>query len=91
MIRLAIKNDLPYIEALVETAKEIMKEFNNNQWDDKYPAREHFEEDIANQTLYVLEDNDEIKALLLSTNNNQNGMINLTGQLNGKAHMLFIA
>ncbi len=65
MIRLAIKNDLPYIEALVETAKEIMKEFNNNQWDDKYPAREHFEEDIANETLYVLEDNDEIQGFIV--------------------------
>ena len=42
-----------------------MKEFNNNQWDDKYPAREHFEEDIANQTLYVLEDNDEIQGFIV--------------------------
>ena len=26
-----------------------MEEFNNNQWDDEYPAKEHFEEDIENK------------------------------------------
>ena len=31
-----------------------MEEFNNNQWDDEYPAKEHFE-DIENKTLYVLD------------------------------------
>ena len=28
-----------------------MKEFNHNQWDDKYPVTEHFEEDIETETL----------------------------------------
>ena len=37
-----------------------MKEFNNNQWDDKYPVTEHFEEDINTETLYVLEENDNL-------------------------------
>ncbi|MDU2137601.1 MAG: GNAT family N-acetyltransferase, partial [Staphylococcus warneri] len=44
MIRLATKKDLSNIEKLVEEAKEIMEKFNNNQWDDKYPVTEHFEE-----------------------------------------------
>ena len=55
MIRLATKNDLLSITQLVKEAKQIMEEFNNNQWDDEYPAKEHFEEDIENKTLYVLD------------------------------------
>ena len=52
-----------------------MKEFNNNQWDDKYPVTEHFEEDINTETLYVLEEMTQFMALSWSTNNNQNGMM----------------
>lgn len=55
MIRLATKDDLLSITQLVKEAKQIMEEFNNNQWDDEYPAKEHFEEDIENKTLYVLD------------------------------------
>jgi hypothetical protein len=29
----------------VSEAKDLMKSFGNNQWDDKYPATEHFKED----------------------------------------------
>ena len=42
-----------------------MKEFNNNQWDDKYPVTEHFEEDINTETLYVLEENDTIYGFIV--------------------------
>lgn len=41
MIRLATKDDLLSITQLVKEAKQIMEEFNNNQWDDEYPAKEH--------------------------------------------------
>ncbi len=44
------------------------------------PLLEHFEEDIAKDYLYVLEENDKIMALLLSTKTKQNGMMTLTGQ-----------
>ena len=40
-----------------------MKEFNN-QWDDKYPVTEHFE-DINTETLYVLEENDTIYGFIV--------------------------
>ena len=60
MIRLGNMQDISQIETLVEEAKKLMKEFNNNQWDDKYPVTEHFEEDINTETLYVLEENDTI-------------------------------
>jgi hypothetical protein len=37
-----------------------MKEHDNEQWDDQYPLLEHFEEDIAKDYLYVLEENNKI-------------------------------
>lgn len=81
MIRLGKMSDLDQILNLVEEAKELMKEHDNEQWDDQYPLLEHFEEDIAKDYLYVLEENDKIfMALLLSTKTKQNGMMTLTGQ-----------
>ena len=81
MIRLATKNDLLSITQLVKEAKQIMEEFNNNQWDDEYPAKEHFEEDIENKTLYVLD--------VLSTKINRSGMMTLIGLLIEMGHTLF--
>lgn len=65
MIRTATKNDLPVIEELVDEAKEKMKEFNNNQWDDKYPVTEHFEKDIETETLYVLDVDNKIYGFIV--------------------------
>ena len=53
MIRLGKHEDINQIETLVSEAKDLMKSFGNNQWDDKYPATEHFKEDIDTETLYV--------------------------------------
>ena len=55
MIRLGKHEDINQIETLVSEAKDLMKSFGNNQWDDKYPATEHFKEDIDTETLYFLE------------------------------------
>lgn len=51
-------------DALKE-AKELMKEHDNEQWDDQYPLLEHFEEDIAKDYLYVLEENDKIYGFIV--------------------------
>jgi len=69
MIRLATKNDLHNIEKLVDEAKELMREFNNNQWDEKYPATEHFKEDIDSETLYVLDVNQTIYGFIVIDQN----------------------
>ncbi|EHJ06700.1 acetyltransferase, gnat family protein, partial [Staphylococcus simiae CCM 7213 = CCUG 51256] len=65
MIRLGKKSDLDNILKLVEEAKGIMKEQDNHQWDDQYPLVEHFEEDIAKDYLYVLEENDHIYGFIV--------------------------
>lgn len=65
MIRKANKNDLSSILNIVEEAKTIMKQDNNNQWDEYYPLEEHFEEDIEKDTLFVLEENSIIYAFIV--------------------------
>ncbi len=56
-----------------------MKERDNEQWDDKYPLLEHFQ-DTAKDYLYVLRKMTKFMALLLWTKTKQNGMMTLTGQ-----------
>ena len=46
-----------------------MEKFNNNQWDDKYPVTEHFEEDIESETLYVLDVDNEIYGFIVIDQN----------------------
>lgn len=65
MIRLGKMSDLDQILNLVEEAKELMKEHDNEQWDDQYPLLEHFEEDIAKDYLYVLEENNKIYGFIV--------------------------
>ncbi|MCG7339626.1 GNAT family N-acetyltransferase [Staphylococcus sp. ACRSN] len=65
MIRVATLQDLDSILKIVAEAKDIMKQDNNNQWDEHYPLDIHFEEDINKETLYVLEENDMIYAFIV--------------------------
>ncbi|HLR18313.1 MAG TPA: GNAT family N-acetyltransferase [Staphylococcus sp.] len=65
MIRIANKNDLLSILKIVDEAKKMMQKDNNNQWDEHYPLKAHFEEDIQNETLYVLEENAIIYAFIV--------------------------
>ena len=89
MIRLATKDDLLSITQLVKEAKQIMEEFNNNQWDDEYPAKEHFEEDIENKTLYVLDVDHTIYGFIVIDQNQSGGMMTLIGLLIEMEHTLF--
>ncbi|WP_436861644.1 N-acetyltransferase family protein [Staphylococcus caeli] len=65
MIRTANKHDLSSILNIVEEAKSIMKQDNNDQWDEYYPLEEHFEQDIEKETLFVLEENSKIYAFIV--------------------------
>ena len=65
MIRLGKHEDINQIEILVSEAKDLMKSFGNNQWDDKYPTPEHFKADIDTKTLYVLEENNTIYGFIV--------------------------
>ena len=56
MIRKAKLSDLEDIMDIInETIKE-MKLYGNDQWDDNYPNKETFINDIKNESLYVCEE-----------------------------------
>jgi ribosomal protein S18 acetylase RimI-like enzyme len=60
MIRKAELKDIhTIIEVVFDTVK-IMKEEGNDQWDDSYPQKENFVEDLDNNSLYVYEHNQEV-------------------------------
>ncbi|MGO1632759.1 MAG: GNAT family N-acetyltransferase, partial [Staphylococcus equorum] len=65
MIRIANKNDLSSVLKIVKEAKAIMKQDNNNQWDEQYPLEQQFKDDIQKGTLYVLEENSIIYAFIV--------------------------
>ncbi|MGV3042182.1 GNAT family N-acetyltransferase [Staphylococcus rostri] len=64
-MRLATMSDLSQIFALVEEAKGLMQRDNNPQWDAHYPVLQDFKNDIAQQTLYVLDEDDVIKGFIV--------------------------
>lgn len=64
MIRKAKLSDLEDIMDIInETIKE-MKLYGNDQWDDNYPNKETFINDIKNESLYVCEEDNNIKGFI---------------------------
>ncbi len=61
--RLGTKQDLDKICLLIQQAIEEMERQDIYQWDDIYPARIDFEEDIERQTLYLAYSDDNLVAL----------------------------
>ena len=52
-----------------------MKEFNNNQWDDKYPLQNTLKKTSIPKHYMCWKKMTQFMALSWSTNNNQNGMM----------------
>ena len=60
MIRRAMLTDLDNLLMIKDLVIADMAEHNIFQWDDSYPNAVHFQQDIENGTLYVIDDNDRI-------------------------------
>lgn len=63
LFRLGTKDDLDEICCLIEKAIKHMKNQGIDQWDELYPAREDFADDIDKNTLYAAVENDKIIAV----------------------------
>ena len=59
--RLGTSDDLPEICNMIVAARQLMSEQGIEQWDDKYPIFEDFEDDISKETLYVASKGKEIR------------------------------
>lgn len=64
MFRTAKEADLPKIMMIVQQIVIDMSTTNNRQWDETYPLREHFLQDIQTDSLYVLEEDDQLKGFI---------------------------
>lgn len=71
MIRLAILDDLNAIDRLAEKTITHMLNKNIKQWGLNYPRRPHFFKDIENNTLYVLEENNNIVGVMALMEENE--------------------
>lgn len=60
MIRKGKKDDIPAVMNMVRDTVRIMKEENNDQWDETYPTASIFETDIQNGSLFVLEEEGQV-------------------------------
>lgn len=67
MIRRAIPSDIDAIHQLTQACAQAMIAKNIYQWNEHYPTRSRFEKDIALQELYVLEEEELIKGIVVVT------------------------
>lgn len=65
--RYAAMNDLDEIMQLVEQARGFMKKNGLDQWQDEYPTRGHFEDDIKGGYCHLLTEDDKIAAVITIT------------------------
>ena len=64
-IELATQNELDRVKEIAEACAKNMIENNIFQWNDKYPSREIFKEDIENKSLYVSKINQEVVGCIM--------------------------
>jgi ribosomal protein S18 acetylase RimI-like enzyme len=64
-IELATQNQLDRVKEIAEACAKNMIENNIFQWNDKYPSREVFKEDIKNKSLYVSKINQEVVGCIM--------------------------
>jgi ribosomal protein S18 acetylase RimI-like enzyme len=64
-IELATQNELDRVKEIAEACAKNMIENNIFQWNDKYPSREIFKEDIKNKSLYVSKINHEVVGCIM--------------------------
>ncbi|WP_299221725.1 GNAT family N-acetyltransferase [uncultured Aquimarina sp.] len=67
MIRKAILSDLNTIHKLTQSCAKAMIAREIYQWNEHYPTRSRFEKDIELQELYVLEEENLIKGIIVVT------------------------
>ena len=60
IIRLAKDDDIKRVVEIVNACADHMISKNIFQWDENYPNKEIFDEDIKNDCLFVLENNTKV-------------------------------
>lgn len=72
MIRLANKQDLPYIMEIIHQASKRLKQQNIHQWQNGYPNEEVILNDIALNQCYVYDDNSILGVMVCTFKKDEN-------------------
>ncbi|AZV58581.1 GNAT family N-acetyltransferase [Clostridium sp. AWRP] len=64
MIRKAIMNDIKDIMEIIRQTITEMHTYNNTQWDENYPQKKDFIDDIENENLFVVEKDEKLVGFL---------------------------
>ncbi len=67
MIRKATPSDLDVIHKLTQSCAKAMIARGIYQWNEHYPTRSRFQKDIELQELYVLEEENQVKSIIVLT------------------------
>ncbi len=67
-LRKATEEDLSRIMEIKESVVPLMHEAGNTQWSDDYPDLKRFREDLNTQTLYVYEEDGDVKGFAVVDN-----------------------
>lgn len=70
-IRLATTSDLPALLTLLKRIIPLMREAGNLQWDDHYPNETVFRQDIANDQLWVADNDGRLAGVAALTENQE--------------------
>lgn len=82
IITKAVFSDIDDIVNIIEQAKDYLKSKNINQWQDGYPNRETFLNDLNNDNLYVVKEDDNTIAVFAITNHDSNYDVIYDGKWN---------
>ena len=69
MIRKAIFSDLPYVFNIIKNCTNHMIDNKIFQWNENYPSKEIFYNDIKNKNLYIIENNKKIIGCVMRSEN----------------------
>ena len=69
MLRLAQSSDLPVVEALYQRTILDLNSRGLFQWNEVYPNRDTYERAIANQTMYIYQENDQLLGAVILDEN----------------------
>ena len=87
MIREAKSRDIQEIIDIVMETIPIMREEGSDQWDETYPLRKDFEQDLQNGNLFVFEHNQEVVGSITVDQNQAKQYETMTWTRNERAYV----
>lgn len=88
MIRKANIDDVKRIMTIIENAVADMDSKKIYQWDESYPNEEVIKQDLKNEVLYVYEDNENVKGIIVLSEDYDKEYESIAWKLNSGTHLV---